>query len=360
MNKIVKHIKVLVCAPAPPPRGGIATWVEELMAGANGHADIDVRIFNTANSTRGPGQYTVARRLFDGITNLFGLVKGFISAVNINKPDIVHIATSGGLAHYRDFIFILLSKLLNIKVILHLHFGAADDAYHWPLLRKIVFQLCCYFSDSICCLDERISKLSGIRKSRVVRNGMDLPLRQSYCKKTKYITFVGWVIESKGVFDLLKAWEGVESKNDWKLRIIGPASSANVERINIHLDDTVEYLGELSREKVVEHISESLIFALPSHTEGFPYAILEAMSVGCCLVVSDVGGVRSLFDFDTPPGLLVEPGGILQLSKSFNDLLSDENKVNSMGVFSEDLYRKHYTTKEMLNDLKMCWESVSD
>ncbi len=49
------------------------------------------------------------------------------------------------------------------------------------------------------------------------------------------------------------------------------------------------------------------VFALPSRSEGFPNAALEAMASGCAVAASAVGGVPELID-DGRTGLLFAPG----------------------------------------------------
>jgi glycosyltransferase involved in cell wall biosynthesis len=52
----------------------------------------------------------------------------------------------------------------------------------------------------------------------------------------------------------------------------------------------VQFLGR--RSDISNLLREAAIFALPTHWEGFPLSILEAMRAGLPVVTSDVGGIR--------------------------------------------------------------------
>lgn len=353
-------IKVLLCAPCPPPRGGIATWVDELLLGFENNPEVEVSICDTANKKRPAGSYGILRRLIDGFSSIFSQFFQLIDFLTKNKFDLVHIASSGGLSHFRDILYILASKIFRAKVVLHLHFGCADDSYKWFPISKTLLKCCIKFADEVYCLDEKIAKLFKLKKFKVVRNGMRLNSHKKVSQKFKTITFVGWIIEQKGIFDLLDAWNLIDEKVGWKINVIGPASNENKKRLEEYVSTDVHYLGELERDDVLRCLADSYIFALPSHTEGFPYAVLEAMSAGCCLFVSDVGGINALFNKGSKLGVMIEPKKVLEMKYALKSLISNLDEVKLMSENSKEIYRNSFTEQDMADEILTAWTNLVD
>jgi L-malate glycosyltransferase len=76
-------------------------------------------------------------------------------------------------------------------------------------------------------------------------------------------------------------------------------------------------------EDVAARLKASDIFVLPSRSEAFPNAVLEAMSAGLPIVASGVGGILELID-DHRTGLLVPPGDPHALARGICRLMADQ------------------------------------
>jgi glycosyltransferase involved in cell wall biosynthesis len=80
------------------------------------------------------------------------------------------------------------------------------------------------------------------------------------------------------------------------------------------------FLGE--RDDVPARLAAADIFLLPSRSEAFPNAVLEAMAAGLPVVASGVGGILELID-DGRTGLLTPPGDAIALANRLCALMSD-------------------------------------
>jgi glycosyltransferase involved in cell wall biosynthesis len=75
-------------------------------------------------------------------------------------------------------------------------------------------------------------------------------------------------------------------------------------------------------------LERAVLFVLSSHDEGSPLALLEAMSSGCAIVATDVGGVRRMLaDAGPPAGVLVPPRDPAALAAAISALLSDRDRA---------------------------------
>jgi glycosyltransferase involved in cell wall biosynthesis len=82
---------------------------------------------------------------------------------------------------------------------------------------------------------------------------------------------------------------------------------------------------------MIENYRNADIFVLPSHTEGFPKVILEAMANGCPVVSTRVGGIpytlRSEYD-----SILISPHDPVALAVAVERLVKDQDLYNRIGL----------------------------
>jgi glycosyltransferase involved in cell wall biosynthesis len=88
------------------------------------------------------------------------------------------------------------------------------------------------------------------------------------------------------------------------------------------------FLGH--RDDVPARLADADVFVLPSRSEAFPNALLEAMAAGLPIVTSGVGGMLELVD-DGRTGLLVPPGDPAALADRMCRLMSDATLASSLG-----------------------------
>ena len=82
----------------------------------------------------------------------------------------------------------------------------------------------------------------------------------------------------------------------------------------------VRFAGRLTHDEVATWLGACDVLSLPSHNEGIPNVILEALACGVPVVASCVGGVAEVIDNDEL-GLLVEPGDPVALAEALASAL---------------------------------------
>jgi L-malate glycosyltransferase len=95
------------------------------------------------------------------------------------------------------------------------------------------------------------------------------------------------------------------------------------------LADRVHFLGR--RLDVPRLLRRADVACLPSHAEGLPNSVLEAMLAGLPVVVTAVGGCPEFID-DGSNGLLVSPGHAVELGRALDRVLSDRAAAREMGA----------------------------
>ncbi len=158
----------------------------------------------------------------------------------------------------------------------------------------------------------------------------------------------------KRVQDVIRIFYEVRKKLEAKLLLVGDGPDrSDCERLvrELEISDHVRFMGK--QDALVELLSVSDIFMIPSQSESFGLSALEAMSCGVPVISSSVGGLPEL-NLHNETGYIAEIGDVDRMAKYAVDLLSDKKRYELFSKnarkraeeFSEDkivpLYEKFY------------------
>ncbi len=144
----------------------------------------------------------------------------------------------------------------------------------------------------------------------------------------------------KRVNDVIKIFNLVQKEIPSKLLLVGDGPERfECERLvrELNLADNVKFLGK--QDGLVEILSSSDLFLIPSQSESFGLAALEAMSCGLPVISSSVGGLPELVKHNEC-GFISEIGDIDRMAKYSLDLLTNEKKYE---VFSQNARNRAVT-----------------
>jgi glycosyltransferase involved in cell wall biosynthesis len=172
--------------------------------------------------------------------------------------------------------------------------------------------------------------------------------------------FSGQVGERKGVFDLLPAFrDALRSSSDIRLRIAGDGElqKAALMTRELGLDDCVTFLGWLTAPDIQRELEAADVFLLPSHNEGLPMSLLEAMACGLPVVSTRVGGIPELVT-DGVDGLLIEAGNVEALTRCIL-LLANEPSIRArLGEGAQNTIRLQYSLETIMPRLQHIYDSL--
>ena len=146
-------------------------------------------------------------------------------------------------------------------------------------------------------------------------------------KREKVILAVGRLNDYLKGFDLLIESFAKLKNQDWELHIAGGDEEGEA------LKEQAERLGVINRIKFLGKVKEidkcyayAGMFVIPSRSEGFPNALAEAMTAGCCCVAFDfVAGPRDII-VDGISGLIIENGNTTEMAKAIDYLIAHPEK----------------------------------
>lgn len=135
----------------------------------------------------------------------------------------------------------------------------------------------------------------------------------------KNIICVARLVPIKNIHNLLKAWRGVEETNQsYKLLIIGdgPLTKELHELKQTLQLQTVEFLGAVENEKVIEYLHQSDALVLPSFAESWGLVVNEAMAAGLPLLLSKKVNAANTLLKEGVNGFSFNPANVAEIKQS--------------------------------------------
>lgn len=228
---------------------------------------------------------------------------------------------------------ILATRLLNIPVIVS---DRLSPLFSLGKIYDFVKKMTYRYADG-CIAQTETSKLilSGKTKMKniiVIPNPVNI-IEKVECDQKNQIVTVGRISPEKGQRYLIEAFSKLKEK-DWNLLIVGGYKKQqcfdDVKNLAIELgvQDRVTFCGRKS--DFSKELSESKIFVLPSLSEGYPNALIEAMSVPMACISSDcVAGPKDAIQ-DGVNGLLVPIKDSDALCQAIEKLINNEELRKEM------------------------------
>ena len=277
----------------------------------------------------------------------FLLLGFFLYLLWNRKIAIVHIHGSFRGSFYRKYFFFLIAKnVFRKKVIYHIH----GSEYHL------------FYERSPAWVQQRVGAMvNGVDGLIVLSREWkewfqkhftqpqiyilnNIVPRRKYMEKeigpVVKLVFLGRLGKRKGIFDILEAirLEKDAFRGRMHLYVGGDGDVARFKHfIEQHgLSEHITYLGWISGEQKTALLESAHISILPSHNEGLPISLLEAMSFGMPLVASHAGGISNILSH-MRNGFVVAPGNVNSIREGIAYYLEHPEKINIHGKNSYDL-----------------------
>lgn len=304
------------------------------------------------------------------LKTIFSLVKVF----KIINPTIVHVHTPVAAVLGR-----IAAKIAKVPVIIYtahgfyFHEGMSEQQY--KLFFNIEKYIGRFFTDYIFTQsfeDYELAKKHKFLKRKNkdnylwISNGIDLEENFNYDKinqekinKLKeelkisedeiIVSFIGRLVEEKGIFDLLDAMNLTKSKV--KLIIIGSSHVSERDKVaaerlkGFENRSDIIFTGHVTNAEDYLYLSD--IFCLPSYREGMPRSIIEAMSMKNAILATNIRGSREevvheetgyLFDIKSPA----------EIAKYIDYLNENPTLLNEMKEKSYQRCYKLYNEKDVV------------
>ncbi len=178
----------------------------------------------------------------------------------------------------------------------------------------------------------------------------------------KTLVFVGRLSREKGVDVLLRSMPKVVLEHpDGRLVIAGDGPERRrLEALAAELGvaEFVRFAGALGPEGLEQVYDDAGLLILPTlWMENCPVSVLEAFAHGRAVVATRIGGVPELID-DGRTGVVFERGDDRGLGDRLVDLLSDPERIATMGGHARASWSEKYTPEIHGKRLRAAYEAV--
>ncbi len=211
-----------------------------------------------------------------------------------------------------------------------------SDIMFYPNLNKRMNKISQYIMKNA---NSIIAASKGLKKSIVEKNddvevdviytGVDLnkfSISQSLKTDVQLVKFiyVGNLLYSKGVFDLIKAFEILQNRDiDCELALCGEGKEKTniIEYCAKNSIKNITIYGAVNNDALPPILSNHDVLVLPSHREGLGVVLIEALAMGKLVIGSNVGGIPEIIQ-DNYNGFLSKPGDTDNLANTMNKAIS--------------------------------------
>ncbi len=288
-----------------------------------------------------------------------------VSLLIVGRVSGVIIFCSTGFSFYEKCLMALLCRVFNVQSLLFVrsgHFYNTCRRYRTILFvnkyllkipnwigaqgsKWVDFYLSCGITQ-----DKIILARNWISPDRTIKNESELLFSGSQTKLT--FLYIGWLVQEKGVFDILEAIISSETLRNHSFVFAGDGHSReDMEEIVIQEGlDNVKITGWCEQDELESLLAISNIFVLPSYAEGFPNAIVEALCEGLPVITSDVGGIADSVHHGQN-GFLIKPGNISQLRFRLEWFVDNPNKVEEFSRNSLSIVKQNHDLFENCNKI---------
>ena len=157
------------------------------------------------------------------------------------------------------------------------------------------------------------------------------------------ITYVGRFAQQKNPLGLLEAIRGL----DLELIMIGDGPQRQqLEEKATSYSMNVRFLGNRPHYELPKFLNQADLFVLPSHWEGHPKALLEAMACGLPVVGADVPGIRELIEH-RQTGFLCAPSPD-EIRAAILEVLGDERLKTKMGRLAREFVVENFSIDKIV------------
>ncbi|MFM2302972.1 MAG: hypothetical protein RLZZ135_375 [Cyanobacteriota bacterium] len=341
--------------------GGAQKHLADLMKYSHDRYEVHLAVGSVGYLSEIADSFKIEVHIIPSLKRSINLVKDlkalqeFMALVKQLKPDLIHAHSSKP-----GIIARLSGKFYNIPVLFTVHGWGFDERA--PLVMRtiaLIFEklIAPLTTTNICVCQSDYDvgikqKIFDQDKALVIYNGaedVDLLPASPEQNPPRLIMVARFDNKQKDQLSLIQAIATLD--REVSLDFVGSGvdlEQAKAFAVSIGVDRQINFLGD--RTDVPQLLSQSQIFVLSTHYEGFPISILEAMRAGLPIVATDVNGIYEQVESGIN-GWLVPHQDSMALAKALSDLIESSAIRKRMGEMSRKKFLNEFNITKMIESV---------
>lgn len=298
------------------------------------------------------------------------LLRKVVATIKREKPDLCYVTPNArGGAFYKEFIVVMLLKIMNQKVIIHFHNKGVETRQE-RFIDNLLYK--CFFKQlkTIILSNKLYNDIRKYAKAQdvyICPNGIPqtIPSDEKVEKQNQCVQllFLSNMMKAKGVWDLVEACRILKERGlVFQCHFVGKWSDITQQSfecvtIEKQIDDVVFAHGARYGEEKLCFLKQGNIFILPTYNECFPLVLLEAMERGIPCIGTDEGGIPDIIE-NGKTGYIVEKKKPQKLADKIAYLIEHPEIRMTMGKAGRDKFLKEFTIERFENRMTEILNSV--
>jgi len=373
MNKAARP-KVLMVGPWSSTRGGVTTFMRNV-ASSRLKLKYDFIPFTTARpakpNARGDNYGYAAmlrggfRRVIEGaLVTLWHVVK-YPWIIARRRPSVIQIQASDFQAFWEASCYVVMGKIFRRPIVLRI--GGSFNRF-WessgPRARAAIHWTLCQPSLLVVQSEYWKNYIAGIGSTApvVVLNNFVLEALAekrvlAVSRAPRFLLYCGEVQKLKGTYVLLEAMRGLLLRNaNAEITLMAVTATLREELQSTGLDGRLRILDVLSHEHTLAELRRTDVFLQISTSEGFPNMLLEAMALGCAVIVTPVGAVPEVVGVDGQCAFVIPAGDAAALADRMLRLMADRELLARMGAAAHARVVERFTERSVIEVLDRAYQ----
>ena len=290
---------------------------------------------------------------FSSLLGHYKFIKEIIPKLSLENYDVIHMH------HGQQAIFVYLIYRKSYIYTNHWCYSPDDNSFYARIEKKIINSAIAAVGPG-----SYLKQFAPQANITIIPHGINIndwiPLDSKKCRKINgdtfddfIVIFVGMVAQVKGVHHLINAIQELSADlNRLKVYIIGSlggavnktiASKYTQELMDQSKDLPVIFLGFMNNKsnEYRNYISAADIFVLPSENEAQGLVVLEALSMGKPVIVSNVGGLGEMVVKEV--GYTFEKGNVSELARIIRHLYHNPKEVEHLSQNCRKYIERNFT-----------------
>lgn len=372
--KTIKKKRILVVAPASPSKGGVPSYINELLSSSlKDH--FKLLLFNPLLVKKRIEVTQQSKFSLNEIVASIKVIAIFSNTLRTFNPVLVHIHTSSWWGFYEKSLLLLIAKFIfKKKVILHIHGGGFGTFYKKAMSKRLINWVLDQANKTLI-VSRQIKEELGLSQMIPVDNCVRFDssvlsvdktfLRKKYGIPEEKIVFLSASLlqKIKGIHETLIAFSAIHKKRDDFYFIIageGPEKNNIITFIKENnLTNNVKVLDFITGQKKEDIFLLSDVFILNSTMEGLSVAQVETLSYGLFMITTPVGIASDAERvFNDKNSMLIPTNDTQALEMAILQVLDkklDINKITRKNFYD---FKDRFDVEPVIDKMKHLYDEV--